>query len=228
MASFAALSSSRNARLSKSVAPSLGTQKQPAAQEIKPTILPSTPPPPSPSSVVESTPPSSRSSSSGITSSSSQSALHASLPPEVEIRTGPDRGRGVWTKKRKLTPAPPPQLDEDGAIVVQSSTRRPVYTAGKWIPPILRALVSLLDFVLFSSGSTVFSIQPHSAALSTSSLSSCCSNCLLSPPEIALQRSRSAASTSTTIDVKLSRCAACRVARFCSRVRPSPLPSFSP
>ncbi|KAL7409501.1 hypothetical protein BDY24DRAFT_214933 [Mrakia frigida] len=195
MASFAALSSSRNARLSKSVISSSGTQKQqPAPQEIEPVLLPSTLPPPPPSTVVEAKPATSVPSSTVSSSPNPSAGLHGSLPDEVEIRSSSDRGRGVWTKKRKLTPTPP-QLDEDGAVVVQSSTRRPVYSAG----------------------STILAIQPHSAALSTSSLSNCCSNCLLSPPEIALQRSRSTSSSSTVVDVKLSRCAACRVARFCSR-----------
>lgn len=63
-------------------------------------------------------------------------------------------------------------------------------------------------------GSTIVSVQPHSATLSTTSLPFSCSSCHLSPKEIAQTRPRSFSGP----EPRLSKCGGCGVLRFCSKV----------
>ena len=128
MSSFAALSTKRQARLGKSVDVSTKPQAEVVkdTMEVKPEVTPpppvvaSPPPPPALPSIKPPAP-----------KPSAPSNLHGCLPAEVEIRTTPGRGRGVWAKRRKVDVSSSP--DSDGLAVESAPARKVIYSPGPFL-----------------------------------------------------------------------------------------------
>lgn len=130
MPSFAALSTKRHARLGKSVDVSTKPQAQvvPEIKEVKPEVTSTSPvvaPSPPPPALPSVKPP--------APTPSAPSNLHGCLPAQVEIRTTPGQGRGVWTKRRKVDVSSSPA--SDGLAVESTPARKVIYSPGSLACP---------------------------------------------------------------------------------------------